>query len=153
MIYDDPVKATRAYNILREGFFDDKQLLAIILPNVQVCFHEKSFFFRQKSWVSGHFLAISQSKMVRFSFCKKPPCPAPLLENLWYLSTMEKLQYQTFEQWFASSVFLVMFFYVCHMFTELLSEPMFTKSQLFDRNKKSLKKLFVILTEFRCLQL
>ena len=37
MLFDDPTKATRAYNILREASFDDKTLLVIILPNIQVC--------------------------------------------------------------------------------------------------------------------
>ena len=41
MLFDDPTKATRAYNILREASFDDKTLLVIILPNIQVCTAEK----------------------------------------------------------------------------------------------------------------
>lgn len=35
LLYKDPDTATRAYNVLRDAVFDDKQLLVLLLPNIQ----------------------------------------------------------------------------------------------------------------------
>ena len=36
LIYNNTEKATRAFNLLHEATFDDKQLLVLLLPNIQV---------------------------------------------------------------------------------------------------------------------
>lgn len=39
LIYTNPEKTTKVFNILQEAVFDDKQLLVLLLPNIQVsCF-------------------------------------------------------------------------------------------------------------------
>ena len=35
--YTTSEKATRVFNILKDAFFDEKQLLVLLLPNIQVC--------------------------------------------------------------------------------------------------------------------
>ena len=39
LLFDSPQMATKAYNLVREATYDDKQLLALLLPNIQVCVH------------------------------------------------------------------------------------------------------------------
>ena len=36
LIYTNPERTTRVFNILQEANFDDKQLLVLLLPNIQV---------------------------------------------------------------------------------------------------------------------
>ena len=36
MVYTSPDKATQVFNILKDAVFDDKQLLVMLLPNIQV---------------------------------------------------------------------------------------------------------------------
>ncbi len=68
MLYDDPKKATRAYTILRDSSFDGKELLVIILPNIQVCRNlsvstqpklRMAFKNMQASCVAGTFFFVS----------------------------------------------------------------------------------------------
>lgn len=36
ILYDNPDKAIKAYKMLKEGFFDEKQLTVLLLPSIQV---------------------------------------------------------------------------------------------------------------------
>jgi diacylglycerol kinase (ATP) len=39
LVYTTSEKATAVFNILQDSNFDDKQLLVLLLPNIQVCIH------------------------------------------------------------------------------------------------------------------
>ena len=36
LLFNSSEKVTRAYNMLKEAMFDDKNLLTLLLPNIQV---------------------------------------------------------------------------------------------------------------------
>lgn len=38
-------KATRVFNILKDALFDDKQLLVLLLPNIQVSSENSCYFY------------------------------------------------------------------------------------------------------------
>lgn len=44
-LYEDASKAVRAYKIFREASYENKQLMVLLLPTIQVCFHFFFFFF------------------------------------------------------------------------------------------------------------
>jgi len=46
LVYNNTEKATQAFNLLQEAAFDDKQkqLLVLILPNIQVIIHYQYLF-------------------------------------------------------------------------------------------------------------
>lgn len=56
VLYDDPNKALKAYNILKDSVFDEKQLTVLILPSIQVYtvfFYTISIDF--KEFILGYF--------------------------------------------------------------------------------------------------
>jgi diacylglycerol kinase (ATP) len=58
MLYDDPEKAVKAYKILKDSYYENKQLMVLLLPTIQVGIE-----------LETHEMSTSKRQFVLFLFC------------------------------------------------------------------------------------
>lgn len=51
LLYDDSEKAVKAYRVLKEACYENKQLMVLLLPTIQVSYLGHEFYFYFFKWI------------------------------------------------------------------------------------------------------